>query len=180
VVLCPRELSRDILFLVLEAAAPGRAKSPSKAGFARGVLEARCDSVDFLIETVLRTGVCTGVPGAFTGEKENALGSVYTRGDSSEAFRCAGVGSNILAKSTPRLEAPWTLRRFAIGLLPLSPLKFMRASLRFSGLDFAGGRGDKSGRDCAKANLMGLSSTGRWSVSMHSGDSALGRRGVFS
>jgi hypothetical protein len=29
VVLCPRELSKDILFRVFEAAAPGKAKSPS-------------------------------------------------------------------------------------------------------------------------------------------------------
>jgi hypothetical protein len=179
VVPCPSELSRDILFLVLEAAAPGIANSPSKPGLARGVLE-RWERVDFLSEVVLRTGVCTGVPGAFTGENEKALESVYTRGDSSAVFRVADVWSNILAKSTPRVAAPWTLRRFAVGLLPLPPLRFMRASLRLSGLDFAGGRGDRSGRDCAKANLMGLSSTGRWSVSMHSGDSALGLRGVFS
>jgi hypothetical protein len=105
VLLCPSELSRDILFLVLEAAAPGIAKSPSKPGFARGVLE-RWESVDFLSEVVLRTGVCTGVPGAFTGENEKAFESVYTRGDSSEAIRGADVWSNILAKSTPRVDAP--------------------------------------------------------------------------
>jgi hypothetical protein len=132
--------------------------------------------VDFLSEVVLRTGVCTGVPGVWTGEKKLVV-SLYTRGDSSLR---AGGWSKMLAKSTPRLDAPWTLRRFAVGLLPASPFKFMSASLRLSGLDFAGGRGDRSGRDCAKANLMGLSSTGRWSVSMDSGDSALGRRGVFS
>ena len=86
----------------------------------------------------------------------------------------------MLSKSTPRLDAPCTLRRFAVGLLPVPPLRFIRPSLRLSGLDFAGGAGDKSGRDCANANLMGLSLTGRWSVSMHSGDSALARRGVFS
>jgi len=86
----------------------------------------------------------------------------------------------MLAKSCPRLDAPCTLRRFAVGLLPFPPLRFIRPSLRLSGLDFAGGAGDKSGRDCAKANLMGLSLTGRWSVSMQSGDSALARRGVFS
>jgi hypothetical protein len=140
------------------------------------VLDTRCDSVDFLSEVVLRIGV----PVALMGEKEKAFGSVYTRGDSSELLRVVGVWSNILAKSTPRVDAPCTLRRFAVGLLPFSPLRFMRPSLRLSGLDFAGGAGDKSGRDCAKANLMGLSLTGRWSVSMDSGESALGRRGVFS
>jgi hypothetical protein len=64
----------------LEAAAPGIAKSPSKAGFARGVFDDR--RVDFLSEVVLRTGVCTGVPGVWTGEKKLVV-SLYTRGDSS-------------------------------------------------------------------------------------------------
>jgi hypothetical protein len=79
------------------------------------------------------------------------------------------------------VEAPCTLRRFAVGLLPFPPLRFIRPSLRLSGLDFAGGAGDRSGRECAKANLIGLSLTGTWgSVSIDSGESALGRRGVFS
>lgn len=114
------------------------------------------------------------------GEKENALESLYSCGESSEVLRGAGEESKMLAKSTPRLDAPCTLRRFAVGLLPLLPLRFIRPSLRLSGLDFAGGAGDRSGRACAKANLMGLSLTGRSSVSMDSGESALGRRGVFS
>jgi hypothetical protein len=140
------------------------------------VFDTRCERVDFLSEVVLRSGV----PGLLFGKKEKAFGSVYTRGDSSELLRDVGVGSNILAKSAPSVDAPCKLRRFAVGLLPCSPLMFMRTSLRLSGLDFTGGAGDKSGRDCAKANLMGLSLTGRWSVSMDSGESALGRRGVFS
>jgi hypothetical protein len=139
------------------------------------VLETRCDNVDLRNDVVLRTGV----PVAFTGENEKAFGSVYTRAGSSELFR-VGVWSNILAKSTPKLDAPWTLRRFAFGLLPLLPLKFIKPSLRLSGLDFAGGAGDKSGRICPKLNLIGLSLTRRSSVSMDSGESALGRRGVFS
>jgi hypothetical protein len=177
VVLCPKELSRDILFLVFEAAAPGKANSPSYMGFGRGVFETRWDNVDFLSEVVLRSGVCAELMGE---EKENAFESLYTRSDSSVEVRGAGIGSKMLSKSTPRLDAPCTLRRLAIGLLPFPPLKFIRPSLRLSGLDFAGGAGDKSGRDCANANLIGLSLTGRSSVSMHSGDSATGRRGVFS
>jgi hypothetical protein len=53
----PRELSRDILFLDLEAAAPGSANSPSYTGFGRGVFDARCDRVDLRSEVVRRTGV---------------------------------------------------------------------------------------------------------------------------
>lgn len=139
--LCPRELSRDIRFRVLDAGIPGRAYSPSYAGFARGEFDIRCESVDFLNEVVLRSGV----PEGLMGEKENAFESLYTC-DSSEELRGAGEGSKMLAKSTPRLDAPCTLRRFAVGLSPLLPLRFIRPSLRLSGLDFAGGAGDKSGR----------------------------------
>jgi hypothetical protein len=65
--------------------------------------------------------------------------------------------------------------------MPFPPLIFIKPSLRLSGLDFAGGAGDKSGRECAKANLIGLSLTGTCgSVSIDSGESALSRRGVFS
>lgn len=87
----------------------------------------------------------------------------------------------MLSKSVPRLDAPCKLLRFAVGLVPLLPLRFMSPSLRLSGLDLAGGAGDKSGLR-ANSNLMGLSFTSRrLSISMVSGDSALGRRaGVFS
>lgn len=177
VVLCvpelPSELSRDILFLLFEAAAPGRAKSPSWVGFARGVFD-RCDKVDLRNDTARRTGVDEPL----TGGKYWVLPSWYIL--MSSGVRCFGVWSKMLAKSWPSPDAPCTLRRFAVGLLPVPPVRFMRASLRLSGLDFAGGAGDKSGRDCAKANLIGLSLTGRWSVSMQSGESALDRRGVFS
>lgn len=95
--------------------------------------------------------------------------------------RDEGGGSKMLAKSVPRLGTPCKLRRFAMGLLPGDPLRFMSPSLRLSGLDFAGGKGDRSGRR-PKSNLIGLSSTSRrLSMSMVSGDSALGRRaGRFS
>lgn len=56
VVLEPRELSNDMRLRDFEAAAPGTANSPSYAGLERGVLETRCDSVDFRSEVVLRTG----------------------------------------------------------------------------------------------------------------------------
>jgi hypothetical protein len=84
----------------------------------------------------------------------------------------------MLSKSFPRFDTLCKLRRFAMGLVPL-PLRFMTPSLRLSGLDFAGGAGDNSGRR-ANSNLMGLSLTSsRLSMSMESGDSAI-RRGVFS
>jgi hypothetical protein len=173
----PMELSRDIRFLVFEAAGPGTANSPSWFGF-RGVF-ARWDRVDFLRDVVRRTGDCV----LFIGElKEKPwFTSLYCRDVSSIVGRGVGDGSNILSKSFPRLDAPCRLRRFAIGLLPVPPLRFMRPSLRLSGLDFTGGAGDKSGRR-ANSNLMGLSLTpSRLSMSMLSGDSALGRRaGVFS
>ena len=87
VVLLPRELSSDILFLIFEAAAPGTANSPSYAGFGRGVLEARCERVDFLSEVVLRTGVFAPL---LTGEEKLKVLSVYKRDDSSEESRRAG------------------------------------------------------------------------------------------
>jgi hypothetical protein len=112
--------------------------------------------------------------------KSNESRSLYTWCAASVSLRGAGDWSNILAKSFPRPDTPCKLRRFALGLLPWVSLRFIRPSLRLSGLDFTGVAGDKSGRDCANANLMGLSLTGRWSVSMQSGDSGFGRRGVFS
>jgi hypothetical protein len=103
VVLWPTELSRDIRFLVFEAAAPGSANSPSNMGLGRGELVVRCESVDFLSEVVRRSGVSAGFIG---GENAKALESLYIRGDSSGDVRAAGIGSKILSKSTPRLEAP--------------------------------------------------------------------------
>lgn len=173
----PRELSSDIRLRILDAAAPGRANSPSYAGLGRGVLETRCDSVDFLNE-VVRRGDCVDI-----GELKAKpwFTSLYCRGASSMAARVFGDWSNMLSKSFPRLDAPCKLLRFAMGLVPCPPLRFMSPSLRLSGLDFAGGAGDRSGRR-ANSNLMGLSLTpSRLSMSMLSGDSAVGRRaGVFS
>jgi hypothetical protein len=87
VVLPLSELSSDILFLVLEAAAPGMANSPSNAGLGRGVFEGRCDIVDFRIDVVRRTGVLA----VWAGEKlKPVCASVYTGGVSSSAVRGAG------------------------------------------------------------------------------------------
>jgi len=84
--------------------------------------------------------------------------------------------SKMLSKSLPRFDTPCRLLRLAMGLEPELPLKFIKPSLRFSGLDLAGGAGDRSGRR-ANSNLMGLSLTARrLSMSMPSGDSALRRR----
>lgn len=154
------------------------ANSPSWLGL-RGVLE-RCDKVDLRSEEVRHTGDCAPEIGELLKEKL-LVASLYWRGDSSGEPRCAGVGSKMLSKSFPRLPTPWRLRRFAMGLDPGDPLRFMRPSFRLSGLDFAGGAGDNSARR-ANSNLMGLSSTSsRLSMSMVSGDSALGlRTGVFS
>lgn len=171
-------LSSDMRLRVLEAAGPGIANSPSWLGL-RGVLE-RCDRVDLRNEVVRRTGDVAPEIGELLKQKPLVM-SLNGRELSSAEMRGAGVGSNMLSKSFPRLETPCRLRRFAIGLLPGDPLRFISPSLRLSGLDFAGGAGDNSGRR-ANSNLMGLSSTSsRLSMSMVSGDSALGRRaGVFS
>lgn len=74
-------------FRVLEAAAPGMMNSPSYIGFGRGVLETRCESVDFLSDDVRRMGDCADMG----DEKENALlKSLCTRGPSSMVGRGAG------------------------------------------------------------------------------------------
>jgi len=57
VVLWPTEASSDIRVLDLEAARPGTANSPSKAGFGRGEFALRCITVD-LRSDVFRTGDC--------------------------------------------------------------------------------------------------------------------------
>lgn len=171
-------LSRDMRLRVLEAAGPGIANSPSLLGF-RGVLD-RCDRVDLRSDVVRRTGDVAPEIGELLKEKPFVM-SLYKRELSSAEMRGAGDGSNMLSKSFPRLDTPCRLRRFAMGLDPGEPLRFISPSLRLSGLDFAGGAGDSSGRR-ANSNLMGLSSTSsRLSMSMVSGDSALGRRaGMFS
>jgi len=48
--------SRDMRVRVLDAAAPGSTNSPSYVGFARGVLDARCERVDFRSAELRRTG----------------------------------------------------------------------------------------------------------------------------
>jgi hypothetical protein len=142
------------------------------------VLE-RCDKVDLRRDVARRTGDCAPDIGELL--KENSLVTSRWRGASSGEARCAGDGSKMLSKSFPRLDTPWRLRRFAIGLDPGDPLRFISPSLRFNGLDLAGGAGDNSGRR-ANSNLMGLSSTSsRLSMSMVLGDSEQARRtGVFS
>jgi hypothetical protein len=143
------------------------------------VLDTRCDSVDFLSELVRRTGDWVFAMGELN--EKPALKSLYCRGASSIVVRVLGDWSNMLSKSFARLDAPCKLLRFAMGLVPCPPLRFMKPSLRLSGLDFAGGAGDRSGLR-ANSNLMGLSlRPGRLSMSMLFGDSALSRRtGVFS
>jgi hypothetical protein len=105
----------------------------------------RWDRVDFLRDVVRRTGVCASLTGDENEKPVLVLVSLYIWVSSSDV-RGAGVWSNILSKSEPRLETPCTLRRFAVGLPLVPSLRFMRPSLRLSGLDFAGGAGDKSGR----------------------------------
>lgn len=71
--------SSDILFLVFEAARPGIANSPSKAGFGRGEFALRCMTVDFLSDVALRIGDCDGFSGV---EKSNPfLVSSFSIGD---------------------------------------------------------------------------------------------------
>lgn len=142
------------------------------------MLDTRCERVDFLNDDVLRRG--DWVERGDENEKL-VLRSPYCLDGSSITVRGAGVWSNMLSKSFPRLDAPCRLRRFAIGLVPVLPLRFINPSLRFSGLDFAGGAGERSGRR-PNSNLMGLSLTSRClSMSTVFGESALGRRaGVFS
>lgn len=179
VALEPMELSNDMRFLVFDAAAPGSANSPSYAGFARGVFDTRWERVDFRREVLRRTGEFVFDTGELN--EKPALKSLYWRGASSMTVRGFGAWSKMLSKSFPRFATLCRLRRLAMGLVPSPPLRFMKPSLRLSGLDFAGGRGDRSGRR-ANSNLMGRSLTSRrLSMSMVSGDSALGRRaGVFS
>lgn len=173
--------SRDMRVRVLDAAAPGSTNSPSYVGFARGVFDARCESVDFRSAELRRTGELVFATGEL--KEKPAVKSLYWRGASSMTPRELVDWSKMLSKSLPRLETLWRLLRLAMGLEPELPLRFIKPSLRFSGLDLAGGAGDKSGRR-ANSNLMGLSLTPRrLSMSMPSGDSALRRRtgaGVFS
>ena len=175
VVLWLTVLSGDIRFFDLDAARPGIANSPSKAGFGRGEFAFRCITVDFLSDVALRTGDW------FIGvEKSNSLRvSSSSMGD---CTACILLRPNILSKSVPRLETLCKLRLFATGLQPVGvPLRFITPSLRLRGLDFTGAPGERSGRRCANSNLIGLSFKPNFlqSVSMLSRDSELeGRAGV--
>lgn len=164
-------------FLDLDAARPGTANSPSKAGFGRGEFAFRCITVDFLRDVALRIGDSEGFIG---DEKSNSfLASSSSIGD---CTACELLRSNILSKSVPRLDTLCKLRLFATGLKPVGvPLRFMTPSLRLRGLDFTGAPGERSGRRCANSNLIGLSFRPNFlqSVSMLSSDSELeGRAGV--
>lgn len=130
------EESRDMRFRVFEAAAPGNANSPSKAGRARGVLVCRWDKVDFLNDRLFRSGVSIWGMG---DENEKAFAAPPSNDSrcSSSDDRGAGVWAKI-SKSAPSEAVPCKLLRFATGLPRPAVSKFMIPSLRLSGLDFAG------------------------------------------
>jgi hypothetical protein len=178
VVLWLTEASNDIRVLDLDAARPGNAKSPSKAGFGRGEFALRCMTVD-LRSDVFRTGDCE-VMGV---EKSYSLSvSSVSMGDRDAPSRLS-AWPNILSKSLSRLATtPCKLLLFVTGLNPVGvPLRFITPSLRLRGLDLPGAPGERSGRRCANSNLMGLSFKPNFlqSVSMLSKDSELeGRAGV--
>jgi hypothetical protein len=151
------ELSKDMRFLVFEAAGPGIANSPSKAGFGRGVLlPYRCDRVDFLKDGVFRAGDWLLVAGE-ENEKVTGFSLSFERRGSSPEERGVGPCSNT-SKSAPKVDAP-TLRLFATGLPIVAESRFMIPSLRFKGLDLAGIKQLAPGAPGrANSNLIGLSS----------------------